>query len=237
MSLLSICQNACDEVGLKQPSSIIGNAEPIPKRCLRYAQKTGRELIRENFDLLIDEYTFNTVNGTESYAVPGDFDHFVPYTHYNRTTDRKMYPIQPEEWQHYKSALVDTQINDRFRFRGRTGQLFIHPTPTSAETMSYEYVSKNFCESQGGTAQSSWQADTDVGLATAVEQFEGYEELFELGLIWRLLNRLGEPYAEEKAEYDRILSTHKAQTLPQKVRMDGNFPATSNLPDANFPAP
>ena len=236
MSLLSICQNACDEVGLKRPATIIGNLEPTAKRCLRYAERIGREFVREGLDLLTDEHTFSTVNGTADYALPDDFDHFVPFTHWNRTTDRQMHPIQPKEWQLYKSGLVDAQINDRFRIKGRAGQLSLHPTPTSAETIAYEYVSKNFCESQGGTPQSSWQADTDVGLSTAVEQFEGYEDLFELGIVWRLLNRLGEPYAEEKAEYQRILNTHKAQVAPQKVSMDGHYPATSNIPDANFPA-
>lgn len=147
-----------------------------------------------------------------------------------------MYPIKPQEWQLYKSGLVDAQIQDRFRIKERDGLMYLHPTPSGTETIAYEYVSKNFCESQGGTAQSTWQADTDVGLASAVEQFEGYEELFELSLIWRLLNRLGQPYFEEKAEYQRVLNTFKAQSNPQKVYMDGTYPATDNIPDANFPS-
>ncbi len=236
MSLLTICQNACDEVGLKQPSSIIGNSGVTERRCLRYAQRTGRELVRANIDLLTYEETFTTSNGTASYSLPSDFDHYVPESHWNRTTDRKMYPIKPQEWQLYKSGLVDAQIQDRFRIKERDGLMYLHPTPTGTETIAYEYVSKNFCESQGGTAQSTWQADTDVGLASAVEQFEGYEELFELSLIWRLLNRLGQPYFEEKAEYQRVLNTFKAQSNPQKVYMDGTYPATDNIPDANFPS-
>ena len=234
MSLLSICQNACDEVGLKQPATVIGNTEATAKRCLRFAERVGREMVRENIDLLVYEHTFSTSTGTADYALPDDFDHFVPFSHWNRTTDRRMYPIMASEWQLYKSGLVDAQINDRFRIKGRAGQLSLHPTPSGTETIAYEYVSKNFCESQGGEAQSSWQADTDVGLSG--EQAEAYEDLIELGLIWRLLNRLGEPYAEEKAEYQRILNTFKAQIAPQKVTMDGHYPATTNIPDANFPA-
>ena len=236
MSLLTICQNACDEVGLKQPSSIIGNSGVTERRCLRYAERIGREMVRKSIDLLIFEHTFSTADGTESYNLPSDFDHFVPETHWNRTTDRKMYPIQPKEWQLYKSGLVDAQIVDRFRVKEREGKFYLHPTPSGTEEIAYEYVSKNFCESAGGVAQASWQADTDVGLSTAVEQYDGYEDIFELGLIWRLLNRLGEPYAEEKAEYQMVLNTFIAQTNPQKVHMDGNYPATDNIPDANFPA-
>lgn len=236
MSLLTICQNATDEVGLKRPSNIIGSSDKVARRCLRYAERVGREFVRSSINLLQYEHTFSTTNGTASYALPTDFDHFVPFTHWNRTTNRRMLPIQPDEWQMYKSGLVSAQIVDRFRLKGRDGLFYMHPTPTSTETIAYEYVSKNFCESQGGTAQASWQADTDVGLSTAVEQFEYYEDLIELGLIWRLLNRMGQPYGEEKAEYQSTLSTFIAQTNPQKVALDGRQPSTSNIPDANFPS-
>lgn len=228
MSLLTICQNACDEVGLGKPSSIIGNTNTIATRCLRYAVRTGKELVKANIPYLTKEYTFNTVNGTEAYAMPSDFDHFVPFTHWNRTTDRRMRPIGPDEWQVYKSGLASVSIDDRFRIRGADRELLLEPTPTSAETIAFEYVSKNYCENAAGSGLAVWTADTDTGVVD--------EEIFELSLIWRLLNRLGQPYAEEKAEYQRYLNTDIAQINPQKVRLDGHQPATSNIPDANFPS-
>ena len=112
--------------------------------------------------------------------------------------------------------------------RGADRQFLIEPTPASIEEMSFEYVSKNYCEDAGGVGQSVWQADTDVGVLD--------EELFELGLIWRLLNRMGLPYAEEKAEYERVMATAEAQILPKKVSTNGNIPGPVNIPDANFPA-
>jgi hypothetical protein len=46
-----------------------------------------------------------------------------------------------------------------------------------------------------GTTQGDWVADTDVAILD--------ENLIELGVIWRLLARLGLAYAEEKDEYER----------------------------------
>lgn len=228
MSLLTICQNAADEVGLKRPSSIVGSTDKVARRCLRFAIRTGRELVKLDIPYLFKEYTFNTVSGTEAYAMPSDFDHFVPFTHWNRTTDRRMFPITPNEWQLYQSGLASVSIQDRFRIRGKDRELILEPTPTGAETIAFEYVSENYCQSSGGTEQSEWAADTDTALID--------EELFELSLIWRLLNRIGQPYAEEKAEYQSRLNTMKAQINPMKVRLDGRLPESSNIPDANFPS-
>lgn len=228
MSLLTICENATDEIGLSQPASVIGSSDTTAKRCLRYAIRTGREFVKKNVPYLYKEHTFPTVASQNNYTNPTDFDHFVPFTNWNRSTSRRMFPILPNDWQELKSGLTTVSINDQFRIRGSDREFLIEPTPTSVETMSFEYVSKNYCESAGGAGQSIWTTDTDVGVID--------EELFELGIIWRLLNRLGQPYAEEKAEYQTVLNTMIAQINPQKVHLDGHIPAPSNLPDADFPS-
>ena len=199
MTLKTICQNAADEVGLGRPSTIIGSSDTTARRCLRYAIRTGNELVKCNHPYLIKEHTFSTVASQVEYSPPSDFDHFVPDTHWNRTTNRRNFPILPNEWQFFQSGLATVSINDRFRIRGADKEILIEPTPTAVETIAFEYVSKNYCESSGGTGQSVWTADTDVGVID--------EEVFELGIIWRLLNRMGQPYAEEKAEYQSCLGS------------------------------
>jgi len=229
MTLLTICQNACDEVGLDRPDSIIGSSEETARRCLRYAIRTGRDLVKKGVVYLVKEATFNTVVSQVEYDLPSDFDYFVPFTHWNRTTDRRLHPIDPQDWQLYQSGLASVSINDRFRIRGADRKILIEPTPTSVETVAYEYVSKNYCESNGGVGRSVWTADDDVGVVD--------EELFELGVIWRLTYRLGQPYSEEREEYERMRDTIIAQINPQKVRLDGRSTRQSNYPDADFPGP
>lgn len=231
MSLLTIAQNAADECGLKRPSTIIGNSGTTERRLLRFATRTCRDLVRESFPYLIKEATFSTVADQSSYSFSSDigitdFDHFVPFTQWNRTTNRKAYQIDPQFWQELNSGLATVSINDRYRIRGADRDLHIFPTPSAVETIAFEYVSKNFCKSAGGTEQSSWQTDTDTGVLD--------EELIELGTIWRMLNRLGEPYAEEKAEYQRVKNKAKAQIGPRKIVISEHRDPISNLPDTSF---
>jgi hypothetical protein len=74
--------------------------------------------------------------------------------------------------------------------------MLIYPTPTATETIAFEYVSNQWCESSGGTDQSSWAADTDNLLLD--------EDLYISGLKWRFLRAIGEPYLDEKFEYDNM---------------------------------
>ncbi len=52
-----------------------------------------------------------------------------------------------------------------------------------------------FTVSWGNATQSDWMADTDIALLD--------EDVIELGIIWRLLRRLGLDYSEELDEYER----------------------------------
>lgn len=228
MTLLSIAENATDEVGLSRPASVIGSGTTTSRRILRYATRTCRELVKEHSPYLTKEYTFSTADGTAAYSLPDDFDHFLPFTHWNRTTNRRQRPTLADEWQAIKSGLTTTSIDDRFRIRGGDREMLIDPTPSSVETIAFEYVSKNYCESAAMAEQSEWLADTDTGLID--------EELIELGVIWRLLNRLGMPYGEEKAEYERMKNTIMAQINPQKVSLNGRHAARSNISDSDFPS-
>ena len=226
MTLLTICQNAADETGLKQPSTVIGNSNQTAVRLLRFAIRTGRDLVRQSYPYLIKEHTFSTVASDNSYTLPADFDHYVPFTHWNRTTSRRMFHIDPNFWQQLQSGLVTTSINDRFRIRGKDRDFLIEPTPTAIETVAFEYVSKNYCETAASADLSVWTNDTDTGIID--------EELVELGVIWRILNRIGLPYAEEKSEYQRIVDTTKARLSPQKISLNEYRPAHLNIPDTGF---
>jgi hypothetical protein len=67
-------------------------------------------------------------------------------------------------------------------------------TGDTTSTFVYEYVSRNWCISLANVTQPDWVADTDVSLLD--------ESVLELGVIWRLLHRLGLDYSVEKDEFD-----------------------------------
>ena len=118
-------------------------------------------------------------------------------------------PQSPQQWQLFKSSVIGTaSIQRRFRFRASnvifgaagvpgTSVLSIDPVPfDDGAALVFEYVSNGWCSSADGTLlQSSWQADTDVGVLD--------EYLLGLSVQYRFLRRLGLAYNEELDEYER----------------------------------
>jgi len=199
MSLLDICQDAAEEVGFDAPATIIGNNDPTAVRILRLAHRTGAILAKKPWELLIKEYTFSTSAGEPQYDLPDDYRSLVPGTIFNQTTDQPVYKISPRQWSYEKSGNTGA-YEDRFRLLGDDEgphigkRITIHPTPTAVETIYYQYYSKNWLTSAGAEA-SAFASDNDEVI------FD--EDMFTMGVIWRLLKTLGQPYLEEKTEFDR----------------------------------
>lgn len=150
--------------------------------------------------------TGGTVTFSQSdYSLPSDFDRFVDNTMWDRTRFWKMRgAMSPQEWQLYKSSpLGRATVERRWRIRlpsqslaGSSTKFSVDPVVTDNNaSWVFEYVSKNWCQSSGGTPQSNWTADTDTGILD--------EYLIELGVKWRILERLGIAYAEAREEYER----------------------------------
>jgi hypothetical protein len=233
MSLLTICQDVADEIGLDKPTSIIGNSENTATRLYRQCVRTGTMLAIKNWHLLIKPYTFSTVADEPQYALPSDWRSFVNNTAWNQTKARIIYIISPQHWAYEKSYVVST-FNDQYRLMGddaapSVGRKFtIHPTPSSVQTIYYEYYSKNWVlNADGVTEQSTFVGDNDT------VQFN--QELFIMGVIWRMLKTMGQPYAEEKAEFDQYLEMLMAQDgVTENLYADGNPPPFSNIPETGF---
>jgi hypothetical protein len=230
MTLLSICQEVVDELGLERPTTVIGSSDRTARRLLALAQEEGRRLNYPESDRyweqLVKEYTFNTADGTQAYSLPTDFKYFINDTWWDRTEDRKLVLFNPRKWQSFVSSdLGLTGINTAFRLRGN--EILLHPTPTSVRTLSFEYVTTEWCESSGGTGQSTWQADTDVPVLD--------EEFYIHGIRWRLKRSLGMAYEEDLRIYQNLINRALAKDggsgcITFNARYDdeimGNLPET-----------
>lgn len=236
MTLLSIGQYAADEAGLSRPSSIVGSTNTTARQLLQFAHRTGRDLVQKSHPYLVKIGTFDTVSSQQSYDFEDDmsitdWDHFVPFTAWNQDESRRWIPVSPQEWQEYQSGLATVSINQRYRILGKDRKVYLHETPTAAETIQFEYVSSHYCESTGGTSQARWAADND----TSVGDLD--EELFELGVLWRILRRLGLSYADERREYDSVLMQNLARNkTPRVLSADGHSESIGNIKDANWPS-
>lgn len=232
MSLLTIAQAIADELGVFQPSSIIGNEEATAVR-LRSVTSAAGLYLRDDYDwaVLTKENTFTSAADTAAYEVPGDFLRIVPSTLWDRTNNLQLVgPITPAEWQYYKGAITsDVGLAVRWRMRPTSGVLKIELENPGAATIALEYISDKWCASSGGTGQTDWAADTDVPL------FD--EDLIFREGWWRALRAFGFPYEDQKndsrkwikAIFERERGGGRDINMAPTVTM-----FTVNLPDTGY---
>lgn len=235
MSLLTTAQAVAEEVGLKSPSTIIGNSDKNVKQLLRLINRSGRILAKKNWTILQVEHTFSLVAATASYSLPSDFERLLDDTAWDRTTYWQLRgPLSPKEWQVKKSALVaSATLRSNFRIKAdtRVNKVFIDPTPTATDSMVFEYASNAWVKDSGNTTgKTAYAVDTDVSLIS--------EELIELDVIWRVLARKGFAYEEEKREAEMQIDRAFAEDGGAPVLdMGGSRVSLTerlNLPEGGF---
>lgn len=231
LSLLQICTQAMEDVtGFNIPSTIISNDDDTALTLKRAAVKVGRELVAKiRWQALLAEYTFATVNGTQNYSLPTGFQNFASPL-WDRTNDWELLgPATPQIWQTLQSATISAGVRYWYRVAGDFIQFY--PTPTTANTIAFDYYSRYYSTTSGGTAQEDWAADGDLC------RIDG--ELFIQGVIYYFKKAKGLPFAEEKADYlSGILDYQAADTPKGRVDLTAGIPYVQpllgNIPDTGY---
>ncbi len=244
MTLLTLIEQTCDEVGFEKPTSVIGSSDDTAIQMLALANASGKQIAKRGkgmggWSVLQTEHTFTTTASTAEYALPSGFDFLIDDTLWDRANLWKLKgPLSPQQWQQYKSGIVATGPRKRVRIRPSASSnvkaIFIDPTPgATGETMVFEYVSLNWCQSSGGTGAAAWAVDTDTGILD--------EYLLQLDLKWRFLRAKGRAYADEKQEFEQELAQALARDGGQAVlNMSGTDDRllidARQIQDSNFPS-
>ncbi len=235
MTLLTICQNAADETKGPRPASVHGNAAPEAQELLRLANKVGTHLMRSTvWQVLREEKTFTALaQETQTSIIPADFDRFIPETFWDRTNGVLVTgPIGPVEWQGLKAA----SYAGRPKFAHRGGNILAVPAFDGGETLAFEYVSKNWVDTNGdgsGNA-SAWAADANTSILD--------EELMTLGVVYEFLAANGLPVNMAAFAYETRFALMIENDQPSESilvagdifgggRHFGGAP-TGNVPDA-----
>lgn len=210
MTLLSIVADAATEVGINVPSTVIGNGDPAIQRMYRHANRVGADLVsRAMWSALRTERAWAADADTvQAAALTGitDLSRIIPETFKDRTNQRTIDgPVPPSRWQDFQKAPAPTDFAAYYALRG--GQVLVYPRPNGGEALAFEYISRNFCASSGGTPQQRWTADTDVARLP--------EELFTLGVIAFYLRSEGLPWEMASAEYEARIQTEVANDQPR----------------------
>jgi hypothetical protein len=139
-------------------------------------------------------------------------------------------PLEAQEWQVLKSGISPTGPRRRYRIMG--GLLYIDPVPTAINNEVFEYYSNAWCQSVGGTVQSTWAADTDYYILD--------DDAFILGLKWRYLAAKKLDYQEEYNTWvdkcERNMARNAGnRNLPLNASASGiRLLNSQNVPDTGF---
>lgn len=231
MTLLTITQRLCDMLSLVRPTVVVTSTDQQVRQLFAIINEEGQDLASSfNWQKLTRQHTFTTVATPEQTgAVPDDWDRFLSNSFFNRTTLRQMFgPITPQRWQ---AIQVYPQFAGIYlAFRERDGAFLITPTPPADEEIAYEYVTKNWAVSSGGTEKYEFSADDDTTLLN--------EQLIILGARWRWKAAKGFPYAEDMKTAQIQRSQMQARDGGATAINTGGDPYynwRANVPEGNFP--
>ena len=228
MSLLTIVQRAAVRIGVPKPSAVASNTDPQIMQLHELVNEEGADLAaRGLWQNLVRVQTFTTIaQEIQTGAIPSDFDRPIGNTVWNRTDIDPGYgPISPQDWQLMKASVTAGPYSN-FRIHG--GEFRLYPVPAAGETMAYEYVSKDWAESSGGTGKAEMTADDDVSRLD--------EELVRLGTIWRFKSAKGLDYSEEFLTYERRVAQALARDtwLPTLMMAQPGLRTITNVPEGNW---
>lgn len=239
-TLLKIAQRIAARVPLAKPSAIVGQVDQTSIGLLEVILAAGEALRDDanNWSLLVTETSFDTVIGTDNYALATDFHSFIDRTIWDVDNFREMRgSLTPGEWQTVKNSLIgSSSFRRRYRIKAdnNVDKFFIDPTPTIAdETILYEYKKKNWIVTGAGEAED-FVADTDTTLFN--------DQLMILGGLARYLDINKFPSDLIWDEYDTMHDTIAARDAGpgQTIHTDDvlgsglHFIGPENVPDTGF---
>ncbi len=197
------------------PSSVIGNTDQNVVQMFALLNREGKWFQRvHDWQLMRKESSFTTLAALQqvadmtSYtdsasASVTDWDRFVPDTMWNRSS---VLPVRPLTATRFQSDQANTTTSTFPRYLLRGGALLFNAAPTAGQSVFFEYISKNWCKTSGGTGKAAFSLDTDLGILDV--------ELLTQAVLWRFLKAKGLDYAEEFRRLELIYSALTGQEMP-----------------------
>lgn len=150
MTILSIIQHTCDEMGLPRPDSVIGSSSDTVRQMLAIAKSHGFDLATSRrWPQLIRRGSITLINGVGGYALPTDYDRMIDSTQWDSENHWPLVgPVSPAHWEERESGLTSVTPRREYQIRGvANGQIMVWPVPTSDEAghvYTFQYMSNNW---------------------------------------------------------------------------------------------
>lgn len=233
MTLLSIVQSVCDEIGFPSVAAVAGATDPLGRQFYALANKELRELSKwYDWPVLQRTYTLTVVAATDTYALPAGFRKIAAGTAY-RNSDYWMLrgSVTPGEWQQRRVELLSSLDRSVFRIFGNPSKIVLDPMPTAAGSVVFEYQSQNYAVTNVPAEIPQYAADTDTAIVS--------EELVQMGLLWRIKHAKGLEFGADIDEYNAAVPKAFSEAFAQPpIPIGGpviNSPLTYGyVPDTGF---
>lgn len=221
-------------MGLPVPASVVTSTDKTVVQMLALATEAGQKLCNIDgyrWQFLSKEFTITTVPGTQTYALPEDFDGFIGNAQWNRTTRLPAIgSLEQEEWQMLEARMYAGTAFTVF-FRVADNVVEFYDDPSTAQTIVMPYQSRGWVESSAGVAQDNIILNDDMILFDP--------QLFKdaLRLSWYEAKEFDT--AKVGAAFGRSLSAAKAKDRPARnLSLAGvnAYPllGTINIPDSGY---
>lgn len=145
LPISEIIKQAMMLVGLDEPSgTLVTSTDKDIKKMFMYALKVGRELREMPFSQLKRTHTITTSASDNQYPLPQDFFRMLSGTQWDQTNSWRMQgPLNDVEFNAFLYGIVTSHTRKRYRIFGYDpdgGEIFIDPTPSGTETISFDYI-------------------------------------------------------------------------------------------------
>jgi hypothetical protein len=205
MSVLTIVQDACKQIGLAVPSAVMASTDREHVELARVARMMSLRIARAHSWELFRTLKTETGDGTtEDFDLPDDYA-WTPKDQKlwsSRLSTPLTHITSTDEWLELDVRSYEFVVGAWIVYGG---QLHIKPAPQSGEEVSYFYQSNKIAATGGGVAKEAFTADDD--------EFRLDDETLKLGIIYRWREMKGLPYEEDMADYE--------ESLGQQIERDG----------------
>ena len=133
------------ETGLESVADPFGSPLQHYIQLRNLLQVAGEQLcLAFPWEFLVAQLDIATVESTNKYALPGDFQSMIDQSGWNNTTEQPIIgPLSSQEWNAIKGTSTQNLI--RYAFRIFEGQIQVYPNPPAdGMDLSFEYQSRGF---------------------------------------------------------------------------------------------
>lgn len=166
MSLLTLIQDTCNQIGFPTPSAVMGTQNLLYKQILSVLETDVCNELKSavRWPELTRTHAITLVDGQDSYELPADLERQLSETHWDRDNQWPLLgPISPQSYNQDKYGVTDPSLRLRFRIKGfGTNQFLLSPVPTAADAghvLSFEYQSSTWCRPATWAANTSYMAN------------------------------------------------------------------------------